>query len=498
MKELAYYSVFAIILYFVLIQVFENFNIEQENFDPSLVPVSSIVTLAKVAQKLVNGNGTLTNPGNLQIGASASTPGNLTVTGSILNGGLTIKGGSASPDSTLLQFGDGTGWRARIGKAGSPTLDIYDNAGGGVQVTGNLSTTGNLNVTGDSVSNLGKPSRINLKDIFNGHPGITTEATDRPLWILAGNKEVNIGHPDASLKNRLYVSGNTVLAGNLDIAGNVNGNVNLPGGDISVKGTVELKDRQGGGSKQVLYNDGDVLGLWSSTQNKRTFYVDRDGSMGNTGSLDIAGNLTAKGNNSFKGAGSTPAGAGDMKTHFPNSDGNNYIRGNTHTSGSFNVGGSFNVTNGLSASGGSSFGFNGSGGGQTLTASIKTGSLAMGKAWQGSDCIASNSNDRDLIITANRGVSILGCDFNAGNINVGGNIYKRLPDGYDWGGNDINHGNFNTGNLIECANGCISRWPGMTTLAVWWAGSTKCYCKTLAGWPYADGNTARCQAYKIM
>jgi len=40
---------------------------EIENFDPSLVPVSSIVTLAKVAQKLVDGNGTLTNPGNLTV-----------------------------------------------------------------------------------------------------------------------------------------------------------------------------------------------------------------------------------------------------------------------------------------------------------------------------------------------------------------------------------------------------------------------------------------------
>ena len=95
MHELVYYSIFAIILYFVLSSVFETFSVEQENFDPSLVPVSSIVTLAKVAQKLVNGNGTLTNPGNLQIGASASAAGNLTVTGTtILNGLTTIKSGN--------------------------------------------------------------------------------------------------------------------------------------------------------------------------------------------------------------------------------------------------------------------------------------------------------------------------------------------------------------------------------------------------------------------
>ena len=59
-----------------------------ENFDPSLVPVSSIVTLAKVAQKLVDGGGTLTNPGNLTLG-TATAPGNLIVTGTTrLDGGI--------------------------------------------------------------------------------------------------------------------------------------------------------------------------------------------------------------------------------------------------------------------------------------------------------------------------------------------------------------------------------------------------------------------------
>ena len=83
MKELFYYFIFAIILYFVLTYVFDNFNLEQENFDPSLVPISSIVSLSKVAQKIVNGNGTLTNPGNLQIGNSTNDPKNLIVTGTI-------------------------------------------------------------------------------------------------------------------------------------------------------------------------------------------------------------------------------------------------------------------------------------------------------------------------------------------------------------------------------------------------------------------------------
>ena len=54
--------------------LYQNYS-SSEHFDPSLVPVSSIVTLAKVAQKLVDGGGTLTNPGNLQIGASVGPAG---------------------------------------------------------------------------------------------------------------------------------------------------------------------------------------------------------------------------------------------------------------------------------------------------------------------------------------------------------------------------------------------------------------------------------------
>jgi len=61
-----YVLIAIIVVYFITTRYIWCEN-EQENFDPSLVPVSSIVTLAKVAQKLVDGNGTLTNPGNLTV-----------------------------------------------------------------------------------------------------------------------------------------------------------------------------------------------------------------------------------------------------------------------------------------------------------------------------------------------------------------------------------------------------------------------------------------------
>jgi hypothetical protein len=159
MKELLYYSIFAIILYFLLSAVFENFYLEQENFDPSLVPVSSIVTLAKVAQKLVNGNGTLTNPGNLQIGgASGSSPGNLTVTGNTtINGSksaankVNFRGSGAGQSLySYLKIGNismGDGWGTDTNPnsqdiINAPNLLLTSNNESGVGVLGDFYITG--------------------------------------------------------------------------------------------------------------------------------------------------------------------------------------------------------------------------------------------------------------------------------------------------------------------------------------------------------------------
>jgi len=92
-----YLLLFVLVLYYLLTNIVQKYSNEtqKEDFDPSLVPVSSIVTLAKVAQKLVDGGGTLTNPGNLNIGID-SAPGNLTVTGT-----TTLKGPNTTVNGIL-------------------------------------------------------------------------------------------------------------------------------------------------------------------------------------------------------------------------------------------------------------------------------------------------------------------------------------------------------------------------------------------------------------
>jgi hypothetical protein len=89
-----------IVVYYLLTRVFEKY-ITLENFDPSLVPVSSIITLAKNSQKMLDGNGELTNLSLVQIGTPTALS-NLTVSGStVVNGVLTVNGSEAITDAGI-------------------------------------------------------------------------------------------------------------------------------------------------------------------------------------------------------------------------------------------------------------------------------------------------------------------------------------------------------------------------------------------------------------
>jgi len=279
MKELFYYSIFAVILYFVLTAIFDNFTLEQENFDPSLVPVSSIITLAKVAQKLVNGNGTLTNPGNLQIGSSASAPGNLTVTGNAnINGKLfvgnenivdTINSRVTTLDSSLNNRVStlDTSLNNRVSTLDSSlnnratafektlnssvktldsslndrATDILNTLTGNIKAVeitlnnkaiefANSFTTKNLTVSGDTNTSGylyagSDPAKVRIGELF-GYPGIYTPNPDKLLWIYTENKNVIIGHP--SYPNKLTVFGDLNVTGSSSSSAIL---ITIPGND---------------------------------------------------------------------------------------------------------------------------------------------------------------------------------------------------------------------------------------------------------------------------
>ena len=163
--RIIYILLICLVIYYITVQYFEKY-ITQENFDSSLVPVSSIVTFAKIAQKLVNG-GTLLIPSHLQIGnIDGSETGDLNVTGDAIfgngsgtvlstvgskenNGNLTIEGKLLNNNSNMnLSFA------AIAGDAFINNLTVSDKT----MITGNAiinnSVSGaNIQVNGAAITN---------------------------------------------------------------------------------------------------------------------------------------------------------------------------------------------------------------------------------------------------------------------------------------------------------------------------------------------------------
>jgi len=250
MKDIVFYLIFAIILYLVLSRVFEKFNLEQENFDPSLVPVSSIVTLAKVAQKLVNGNGILTNPGSLQIGGSATAPGNLNVTGVTNIGGskatptnpaLNVNGSINLNDSilikppnnkpTLATWTINTPVRIDPGTKGEQTNFVIGSSNATTPLIEIGSGGGNIyiNTTTSHLKDLHVVNNANI----DGKLEVIGATTLKGTLGVTG---------DTTLSSKLDVTGATTLGGNLGVTGNttvsgkleVTGNTKITNGDITI------------------------------------------------------------------------------------------------------------------------------------------------------------------------------------------------------------------------------------------------------------------------
>ena len=305
MKELFYYSIFAIVLYFVFSSVFENFNLEQENFDPSLVPVSSIVTLAKVAQKLVNGNGTLTNPGNLQIGTSTSAPGNLTVTGATtVSGNVNARNGTAH-NTRIGQIWTTAGIYAESGttglELGAANKNVYIGAANNIDnqnltVTGNTTVSGALNVTGEITSSSSLNAKNNsTQNMYKFIPGgaawaggVAENALNLYAYGTAGGGSgikniANFGHNgNTSFFGNVSVTGNSDVTGIVTASGVVTGAVT--GGKIQI-------GSWGGGPALYANDSAKPLAIHNDGTGKNV----QIGFPGYSNSLTVTGNLEVKG-----------------------------------------------------------------------------------------------------------------------------------------------------------------------------------------------------------
>ena len=265
-----YILLICLILFYVLTRFYEKYY-SQENFDPSLVPVSSIITLAKVAQKIVDGNGTLTNPANLNIGTPSGT-GNLFVTGN------TTTVGNETVDGTLT-VGSNTNVGGNLGVAGATNLSTL-----GVSGATNLSTLGVNGTT--TLNTLGVNGATNLSTL--GVSGATNLST---LGVSGAT----------TLSNTLGVTGNTTIGGTLGVTGattvggtlGVSGNTTLNGATTLNGTTTFIKD--------TWHKSSDAHNRLHFGNNSHTYfgsgdaYIFRNPSDGNTVTIDSAGNISATG-----------------------------------------------------------------------------------------------------------------------------------------------------------------------------------------------------------
>jgi len=248
MNNVYFYLLLGVLLYFIFTRVLERFSQEQENFDPSLVPVSSIVTLAKVAQKLVNGNGTLTNPGNLQIGANAATPGNLTVTGN------TTVGGKATISSG-------------INATGGDTFG-FNGSGGGQTLTGSIVT-----------------NTLGIGRGWQGSDIIASNNNEKDL-IITANKGVSI--LGCNFNAGTINAGNTNVGGTLGVTGNttVDGVLNLRAASSNSNGQINDKD----GVSRLLFFDPDKNTYYDSGSGNVHHFRGHKGAEGTN--VNVHGNLS--------------------------------------------------------------------------------------------------------------------------------------------------------------------------------------------------------------
>jgi cytoskeletal protein CcmA (bactofilin family) len=254
MKHL-YILLVGLIIYYIISRFYEKYT---ENFDPSLVPVSSIVTLAKVAQKLVDGNGTLTNPGNLTIG-TPDAKGNLIVTGTTKLDGNTTIGNSLDVTGTATVKGN-----AKISGLLQANNDVeIDNnlkVGKKLDVTGALDvvTTAKIGGTLEIVGATFPKSPIYSSSFgyFTDtlgiiHPGQSYQTfstkTTGPGTIDFGADVLNFVTSNHGEGTSIGVKGNLNVTGTSTLTGptNVTNNLNVTGtttvtGDVNITGQLNI------------------------------------------------------------------------------------------------------------------------------------------------------------------------------------------------------------------------------------------------------------------
>lgn len=268
------YILLICLVIFYLVSIIYKKNITQENFDPSLVPVPAIVTLANVVQNISDKLGTLINPGNLSIGSYTATAfTNLLVTGNtVIN---PANGMSNTPNLSVHKDEIVLGNFTNNSLIPTSSIGVLSANFNGPSTTVNNFNTTNLTVNGNAT--------------ING----TTNVKNTP------NSQINIGKAPiaANVVNLNISNGNIHNTGNSTIGGNVQCSNLIASSDLNIGGTLNV-----GGTYFTKNFQGKSSGTTSEISNDATSWnalmIVGNKSASSTGNRNIKmiGNVTINGN----------------------------------------------------------------------------------------------------------------------------------------------------------------------------------------------------------
>lgn len=204
------------ILLFCIIGIYVIFKYNEiystfENFDSSLVPVSSIITLAKITEKLIDHDGNLIFPANFKINKNLTVTGTATIEDDIVISGNNIVTGQLNTSgyekingtlNTPLIIGGGTSDKLDID--GTVTVNnnlTVNNSINGIRIKGNANIA-DMTVT-DNVTIDGK---LNTYNIYVDNPTGTVTANYLPNTTTGGNLTAKNGWLDSVTANSIIAN----------------------------------------------------------------------------------------------------------------------------------------------------------------------------------------------------------------------------------------------------------------------------------------------------
>jgi len=229
MKDIIYYLFVTIIIYYIVDKLFDNFSLEQENFDPSLVPISSIITLAKLSQKLINSNEFI-NTELLQIGFPGNnTSANFSVYGNAELVNLTVPKlivrGNIDKSTAIVDNLD------NLTVTGVTTADNIIGTNN-TTIKGTLTVNGNPTVTNQNGNNRNNLTSFESYQINNVPDVIVNEST-----IIYGNLDVK---NSGNFESTLDVKDTTEITGLTTISNLTATNPNILNGKLTVNGSTTI------------------------------------------------------------------------------------------------------------------------------------------------------------------------------------------------------------------------------------------------------------------